>query len=63
MYGDDDVISLGVLGNQPTLAAFTAEDDVVALVITREAAGGVVSSTTGAVLVGELELIGLIRSR
>jgi anti-sigma-K factor RskA len=54
VYVDDDVISLGVLGNQPTLAAFTAEDDVVALVITREAAGGVVSSTSGAVLVGEL---------
>jgi len=54
VYGDDDVISLGVLGNRPGLQTFTAHDDVVSLVITREQAGGVVSSTTGAVLVGQL---------
>ena len=54
VYGDDDVISLGVLGNRPGLQAFTAHDDVVSLVITRERAGGVVSSTSGAVLVGQL---------
>lgn len=54
VYGDEDVISLGVIGNRPAIEPFTAEDDVVALVITREQAGGVVSSTTGAVLVGEL---------
>jgi anti-sigma-K factor RskA len=54
VYGDDDVISLGVLGNRPVLQAFTAHDDVVSLVITREQAGGVVSSTSGAVLVGQL---------
>ena len=54
VYGDDDVISLGVIGNRPGIEPFSAEDDVVALVITREEAGGVVSSTTGAVLVGEL---------
>ena len=53
VYGDDDVISLGVLGNRPD-QAFTADDDVMALVITREQAGGVPQSVTGAVLVGEL---------
>lgn len=54
VYGDDDVISLGVLGNRPDLQAFTAHDDIQALVITREQAGGVTQSTTGAVLVGPL---------
>ena len=54
VYGDDDVISLGVLGNRPGIEPFTAEDDVQTLVITREQAGGVMASTTGAVLVGEL---------
>jgi anti-sigma-K factor RskA len=54
VYGDDDVISLGVLGNRPGLQVFTAHDDLDSLVITREQAGGVVSSTTGAVLVGQL---------
>ena len=54
VYGDDDVISLGVLGNRPEVQPFTAHDDVEALVITREQAGGVGQSTTGAVLVGPL---------
>lgn len=54
VYGDDDVISLGVLGNRPDLQPFTAHDDLQALVITREQAGGVTQSTTGAVLVGPL---------
>jgi anti-sigma-K factor RskA len=54
VYGDDDVISLGVLGNRPEVEPFTAHDDVQALVITREQAGGVPQSTTGAVLVGPL---------
>jgi anti-sigma-K factor RskA len=54
VYGDDDVISLGVLGNRPGVQPFTAHDDVQALVITREQAGGVPQSTTGAVLVGPL---------
>jgi anti-sigma-K factor RskA len=54
VYGDDDVISLGVLGSRPRIQPFTASDDLRALVITREQAGGVVSSTSGAVLVGEL---------
>jgi anti-sigma-K factor RskA len=54
VYGDEDVISLGVLGNRPDLQAFTAHDDIEALVITREQAGGVPQSTSGAVLVGPL---------
>lgn len=54
VYEDEDVISLGVIGNRPGIEPFTARGDVVALVITKEQSGGVVSSTTGAVLVGEL---------
>jgi anti-sigma-K factor RskA len=55
VYADDDVISLGVLGNRPGIEPFTAEGDVQAVVITREPAGGVASSTSGALLVGALE--------
>jgi anti-sigma-K factor RskA len=54
VYGDDDVISLGVLGNRPGLQTFSAHDGVLTLVVTREQAGGVVSSTSGAVLAGQL---------
>jgi anti-sigma-K factor RskA len=54
VYGDDDVISLGVMGNRPDIEPFTAADDVVALVLTREQAGGVVSSQNPALAVGEL---------
>jgi len=54
VYDDEDVISLGVIGNRPGIEPFTARGDVVAFVITKEQAGGVVSSTTGPVLVGEL---------
>jgi hypothetical protein len=53
VYGDGNVISLGVLGNRPGIEPFTA-GDVDAVVITRESAGGVVSSTRGVLLVGEL---------
>ena len=38
----------------PGMQPFTAHDDLRALVITREQAGGVMSSTSGAVLIGEL---------
>ncbi len=55
VYGDGDVISLGVVGNRPAIEPFTAEGDLDALVITLEAAGGVVSSTSGALLVGAIE--------
>ena len=54
VYGDDDVISLGVLGSRPGLATFSADDGVLTLVVTRERAGGVVSSTSGAVIAGQL---------
>lgn len=54
VYADDDVISLGVMGNRPRIEPFTAGDDVLQLVITREQAGGVVSSTNPALLAGEL---------
>jgi anti-sigma-K factor RskA len=54
VYGDGDVISLGVLGNRPGIEPFTAAGDVDAVVVTRERAGGVVSSTSGVLLVGEL---------
>ncbi len=54
VYGDGDVISLGVVGNRPSIEPFAAEGDLDALVITREAAGGVQASTSGALLVGEL---------
>lgn len=40
---DDQVISLGVLGRSPTIAPFSVEGDLTALVITIEPAGGVVS--------------------
>lgn len=55
VYSDGDVISLGVVGNRPAIEPFTAEGDLDALVITLEAAGGVVSSTSGALLVGAIE--------
>ena len=54
VYGDDDVISLGVLGNRPGCRRSPPTTTCMALVITREQAGGVPQSTTGAVLVGEL---------
>lgn len=54
VYADGDVISLGVVGNRPDIEPFVAQGDVEALVITREAAGGVGQSTSGALLVGEL---------
>jgi anti-sigma-K factor RskA len=54
VYDDGDVISLGVLGSRPAIEPFTAEGNVEALVITRERAGGVVSSTSGALLVGDV---------
>ena len=54
VYSDGDVISLGVVGNRPAIEPFAADGELDALVITREAAGGVVSSTSGALLVGEV---------
>jgi len=54
VFADDDVISLGVIGNRPGIEPFTARGDIQALVITLERAGGVVSSTSGALLAGQL---------
>ncbi|MBA3605208.1 MAG: anti-sigma factor [Actinomycetota bacterium] len=54
VYGDGDVISLGVIGNRPGIEPFTATGDIGAIVITQERAGGVVSSTSGALLAGDL---------
>lgn len=54
VYGDGDVISLGVIGNRPGTEPFTATGDIGAIVITQERAGGVVSSTSGALLAGDL---------
>ncbi|MGI9053629.1 MAG: anti-sigma factor [Ilumatobacteraceae bacterium] len=54
VYGDEDVISLGVIGNRPAIEPFTAVDDVRALIITREEVGGVISSTNPTLLVGQL---------
>jgi hypothetical protein len=54
VYSDGDVISLGVVGNRPGIEPFTADGELDALVITREVAGGVMASTSGALLVGEL---------
>ena len=53
VYGDGDVISLGVIGNRPEIEPFSAEGDIDTVVIS-EQAGGVVSSMSGALLVGEL---------
>ena len=55
VYSDGDVISLGVMGNRPAIEPFAAEGELDALVVTREAAGGVTSSTSGALLVGPIE--------
>lgn len=41
---DEAVISAGVLGNQPGPSVFTWSGEVVGLALTREVAGGVVSS-------------------
>jgi hypothetical protein len=54
VYSDGDVISLGVVGNRPAIEPFAAAGDLDALVITREVAGGVQASTSGALLVGEV---------
>lgn len=47
-------VSLGVLGSSPEVVAFHVDEGVEALAITREVAGGVVSSANPAFLVGEL---------
>jgi anti-sigma-K factor RskA len=51
---DGAVISLGVLGHNPETEMFSAADGLSALVLTEEAAGGVVSSENPALYVGEV---------
>ena len=54
VYADGDVISLGVLGPRPGIQPFTATGDVEGIVITQERGGGVISSTSGPLLAGDL---------
>jgi anti-sigma factor RsiW len=51
---DDEVISLGVLGNNPENETFSADGSLTALAITEEVAGGVTSSNNPAVLAGDV---------
>ena len=51
---DDEVISLGVLGNRPGVEPFTVNGDLSALVVTDEVTGGVASSEQPALLSGTL---------
>jgi anti-sigma-K factor RskA len=55
VYGDGDVISLGVVGNRPGIEPFAAAGELDALAITREVAGGVVSSVNDPILLGTFE--------
>lgn len=48
---DADVISAGVLGADPTASSFTWTGDVSGFALTREVAGGVVSSAGDVVAV------------
>ncbi len=54
IYDDDDVVSLGVLGNDPGIKTFLADEDLSVLVVTEEVRGGVTSSANGAVVAGEI---------
>jgi anti-sigma-K factor RskA len=51
---DEEAISAGVLGNEPLPARFTWNGDVAGFALTREVAGGVVSSAGDVVSVVEL---------
>lgn len=51
---DDRVISAGVLGPDPSVVAFAAPPQTVALAVTEEQRGGVVSSSRPPVVVGEI---------
>lgn len=54
IYDDDDVVSLGVLGNDPGIKTFLADEDLSLLVVTEEVRGGVTSSENGAVVAGAI---------
>lgn len=55
VHADGRVISVGVLGPAPEIVPFHLDGDVTQLVVTREVAGGVVSSTNPAVVAGTLD--------
>ena len=48
----DELVSLGVLGGSPEVAAFQADGDVAALAVTEEVAGGVVRSEQSPTVAG-----------
>jgi anti-sigma-K factor RskA len=50
----EQVISLGVLGQRPSLEVFTVEGDVSLLVVTEEVTGGVPVSSADATIAGEV---------
>ncbi len=50
----DEVISLGVLGNEPTVSAFSTDPNVQSVLITDEVAGGVAVTQEVPVSQGEL---------
>ncbi len=52
--GGEAVISLGLLGHTPGAIAFHLDDNIEALVITAEVAGGVPISSNPALLVGNV---------
>lgn len=54
VFGDGDIISLGIIGERPGIEPFTARGDIDAFVITKERASGVVSSTNEPLLIGAL---------
>ena len=51
---DGELISLGVLGSDPSITTFTAVGDITLLAITAEVSGGVISSVQPAVVSGAL---------
>lgn len=51
---EDAVISLGVLGHAPEIAAFHVDDSIKSLAITAEVAGGVPQSSNRAVVAGDV---------
>lgn len=52
VFGDGDIISLGVIGNRPGIEPFTARGDLDAILITKEEAGGVAASENEPLLIG-----------
>ena len=51
---DDAVVSLGLLGHSPGVVAFHLDENITALVITAESAGGVPQSANDAIVAGNV---------